>query len=52
MMATAYTIVGILLGTTVLVAVGILLALWFAVQATRPELLERRRGRGGGDGPH
>jgi hypothetical protein len=45
MMATAYTIVGILLGTTVLVAGGIVGALWFAVHATRPELLERRRGR-------
>ena len=43
MMATAYTIVGILLGTTVLVACGIVGALWFAVHATRPELLERRR---------
>ena len=45
MMATAYTIVGILLGTTVLVAGGIVGALWFAVHATRPELLERRRRR-------
>jgi hypothetical protein len=43
MMATAYTIVGILLGTAVLVAVGIVVALWFAVGAARPELLERRR---------
>ena len=44
-MATGYTIVGILLGTTVLVAVGILVGLWFAVHATRPELLERHRRR-------
>jgi hypothetical protein len=45
MMATGYTIAGILLGTTVLVAGGIVGALWFAVHATRPELLDRRRRR-------
>ena len=44
-MATGYTIAGILIGTTVLVAGGILAGLWFAVHATRPELLERRRRR-------
>ncbi|HMN99920.1 MAG TPA: hypothetical protein PKD59_10945 [Miltoncostaeaceae bacterium] len=44
-MATGYTIAGILIGTAVLVAGGIVGALWFAVNATRPELLERRRRR-------
>ncbi|HTI34396.1 MAG TPA: hypothetical protein VL422_12010 [Miltoncostaea sp.] len=45
MMATGYTIAGILIGGTVLLAGGIVGALWFAVNATRPELLERRRRR-------
>jgi hypothetical protein len=45
MMATRYTIAGLLIGGTVLLAGGILAALWFAVSSTRPELLERRRRR-------
>lgn len=42
MMATGYTIAGILLGTTAVVAAGVCLGLWFTVKAMRPELLERR----------
>ena len=45
MMATAYTIVGILLVGGLLLGAGILFALWLAVSSTRPELLERRRAR-------
>jgi hypothetical protein len=45
MMATGYTIAGILIGTTVLVAGGILAGLGFAGHATPPVLLERRRRR-------
>jgi uncharacterized protein YneF (UPF0154 family) len=48
MMATGYTIAGILIGVTVLFAGGIVGGLWFAVHAMRPELLERRRRRDGG----
>ena len=43
MMATGYTIAGILIGAGVLVAGGVAGAVWFAVRAIRPELLERRR---------
>ncbi|HTI35203.1 MAG TPA: hypothetical protein VL422_16120 [Miltoncostaea sp.] len=45
MMATGYTIAGLLIGGTLLLAGGILAGLWFAVSATRPEYLERRRRR-------
>jgi predicted outer membrane lipoprotein len=38
-----YVIAGILIGTTLVVAAGILGALWLAVSSSRPELLERRR---------
>ncbi|MGE3139009.1 MAG: hypothetical protein AB7I08_11025 [Thermoleophilia bacterium] len=41
-MALGYTIVGILLGGAVILAVGICLGLWFGVSASRPELMERR----------
>jgi hypothetical protein len=47
MMATGYTIAGILIGGGVILAGGIVGALWFVVNATRPELLERRRRREG-----
>lgn len=43
MMATGYTIAGILLGVGALAAGGFAGALWLAVRATRPELLERGR---------
>jgi hypothetical protein len=42
MMAVGYTIVGILLGGALLVCTGIAVAIWLAVQAARPELMERR----------
>ena len=45
MMATGYTIAGLLIGGTLLLAGGILAALWFAVSSARPELLERPRPR-------
>jgi hypothetical protein len=43
MMATAYTIAGILLVGGLILGAGILFALWLAVSSARPELLERRR---------
>lgn len=43
MATVGYVIAGILIGTTLAVAGGILAGLWFAVSAARPELLERRR---------
>lgn len=46
-MALAYTLVGVLLGLTTIVVVGIAVGLWFAMSAARPELLEKRpRDRG------
>ncbi len=41
-MALGYTLVGLLLGAGVILAVGVCLGLWFAVSAARPELMERR----------
>lgn len=47
MATVGYVIAGILIGTTLIVAAGIVGGLWFAVRAARPELLEdRRRGEG------
>jgi hypothetical protein len=43
MMALAYTLVGILLAGGLLLAVGIVAGLWFAVSSSRPDLLEKRR---------
>jgi hypothetical protein len=43
MMALGYTIVGILLVGGLIVAGGIVGALWLAVSSARPEYLERRR---------
>jgi hypothetical protein len=45
MMALAYTLVGILLAGGLLLAVGIVAGLWFAVSSARPDLLEKRRGK-------
>lgn len=42
-MALAYTLVGILLGLGLILCAGVAVGLWFAVSATRPELMERRR---------
>lgn len=39
MFALGYTIVGILLGMTFVVALGICLGLWFGVRAGRPEAM-------------
>lgn len=46
MATVGYVIAGILIGTTLIVAAGIVGALWLGVSAARPELLERRP-RGG-----
>jgi hypothetical protein len=48
MSALGYTIAGVLIGLAVILAAGVVGALWFAVSAMRPELLERtsRRPRG------
>jgi hypothetical protein len=43
-MALAYTFVGVLLVGGLLLAVGILTGLWYAVSGSRPELLEKDRG--------
>jgi hypothetical protein len=43
MMAVGYTIAGILLGGALLLCTGIAVVIWLAVQAVRPELMERRR---------
>jgi hypothetical protein len=43
-MALAYTLVGVLLVGGLLLAVGILTGLWYAVSGSRPELLEKHRG--------
>jgi hypothetical protein len=43
-MALAYTLVGILLLGGLLLAVGILVGLWYGVSGARPDLLEKRRG--------
>ena len=43
MMATGYTIAAVLLTGGLVVGAAIVAGLWFAVSATRPELLERRR---------
>lgn len=45
MMALAYTLVALLLVGGLILAVAIVGGLWFAVSATRPELLQRRRRR-------
>ena len=46
MMATAYTIVALLLVGGLLFCAGIAVAIWLAVKAMRPELLERGRRAG------
>jgi hypothetical protein len=43
MMATGYTIAALLLIGGLILAAGIVGALWFVVSSSRPELLERRR---------
>lgn len=40
MFALGYTIVGILLGVTFLVALVICLGIWFGIRSVRPEALE------------
>lgn len=45
MMAFGFTIAGILILLGIVLASAIVGALWFAVSAMRPELLERRRGQ-------
>jgi hypothetical protein len=44
-MALAYTLAGVLLVGGLALALGIVAGLWFAVSGSRPELLEKRRGR-------
>ena len=44
MMATGYAIAAVLLTGALVMGAAIVGAVWFAVSATRPELLERRRG--------
>lgn len=46
-MALGYTLAGVLLGVATVVAVGVCVGLWFAVSASRPELMERRPRDGG-----
>lgn len=48
MSVLGYTIAGVMIGLGVTVAAGVVVALWLAVSAMRPELLERtsRRDRG------
>ena len=46
MATVGYVIAGILIGTTLILAAGILGALWLGISSARPELLERRP-RGG-----
>lgn len=46
-MALGYSLAGVLIGLGAILGTGIVVGLWFAVSAARPELLERRRrGRG------
>jgi len=40
--ALGYTLVGLLLGTGLILAGGVVGGLWFAVSSARPELLEKR----------
>ena len=47
MATVGYVIAGILIGTTLIVAAGIVGAVWLGVSAARPELLERTRRRDG-----
>jgi hypothetical protein len=42
MSATGYSIAGVLIGLGIITAAGIVGALWLAVSAMRPELLERK----------
>jgi hypothetical protein len=43
-MALAYTLAGVLVVLGLVLGAGIVAGLWFAVSASRPELLEKRRG--------